>query len=186
MTKAEQRIQNVVDPRAIKNFRKILADKNVKSVEQKDGWTYIRMTNGQIFGCRGPVVDAALTGDAPAEKPAKDYTKPKRGTAIRTITVVDRCGTPTKRKRVFIEAEFEHFGEKFFVFKKAAGSRVVTHQRTGGALSQPTTGKLDDVVKSAREKLDNCGAERFAQIISRPEYTPAALEALPFDETIGG
>jgi len=184
MTKAEKHTQEVVVPRAVKNFRKILADKSVKSVEQKDGWTYLHFKNGQIFGCRGPVVDAALTGDALAEKPVKDYWKPKKGEGIGFITI-DVAGIPAKRKQVFIEAEFEHFGEKFFIYKNRAGFRVVTHTATGGAITQPTEGKIADVVKIARERLDKLGVEKFALVLQNNKYAPEALAAIPLDETIG-
>lgn len=180
--KESERVARVLAPRAITKLHKILADKNVRSVDTKDGWTYITFANGQIFGCRGPVVDAALNG-APVEekekKKTKNYTVPAKG---ENITLMFN-NVPGNRyfKRVYARAEFEWCGEIFIVRKDRFGGWSIDHKETG-AYVHKTGGTLSAAVDTGIEYLNTVGKEKLFAAVAERKREIAGYGDIPTKE----
>lgn len=171
--------------KAAKAFRKIINAPDVRRVTHTNGFTHILFKDGQEFVCRGPVVDAVLSGETPPEKTTREYRKPSKGEGVGCITIVDGLGKPLRRKRVFVEAYFVHFDEVFFVHKTKEGLRAVSHALSGHLVSRAMPGNIAGVVAAARKTIIEAGEKTVKDICQKEKMRLVEYEALPIDDVVG-
>lgn len=78
--------------KAAKAFRKIINAPDVRRVTHTNGFTHILFKDGQEFVCRGPVVDAVLSGETPPESTENPQKARASAVSLSWTGWENRCG----------------------------------------------------------------------------------------------